>query len=155
MISLFIRFWDSSQLRTRTIQLQCRHVVSPDTLKPLHLIIPGTATAPARQPPKVQVLCSSQHMSVKVPPGPTSGLVVEGEFPELLAFFRYLAFNGYKFISVIAPSSGIKTQTKAVPLLEAPSHCGYSVKRAKDRGLNILLPYFSCHMTRQVCDVIL
>lgn len=44
-----------------------------DTPKPLF-------HQPARPTPKeVQVFCSSQHMSVRVPPGPTSGIVVEGE----------------------------------------------------------------------------
>ncbi|KAI7810564.1 putative zona pellucida sperm-binding protein 4-like [Triplophysa rosa] len=125
--SLFIRFWDSSQMRTRTIHLQCRHALLPDALEPFHQIIPRTTSTPAsaRQPPNVQVLCSSQHMSVKVPPGPIFSLLVE------------------------APSSGIKTQIKAVPLLEAASHCGYSLKRDKDGAFNILLPYSSCHMTQQ------
>ncbi|XP_056623084.1 uncharacterized protein LOC130436458 [Triplophysa dalaica] len=123
--AFFIRFWDSSQMRTRTIQLQCRHKLPPDALEPFHQIIPHTSSAPARQPPDVQVLCSSQHMSVKVPPGPMLRLVVE------------------------APSSDVKTQTKAVPLLEAPSHCGYSLKRAKDGAFNILLPFSSCHMIQQ------
>ncbi|XP_016372871.1 zona pellucida sperm-binding protein 4-like [Sinocyclocheilus rhinocerous] len=62
-------------------------------------------------------------MNVKLPPGPTSGLFVQ------------------------APSNGIKTE--AVPILEAPSHCGYSVKRGKDGTINILLPYSSCHMTQK------
>lgn len=54
--------------------------------------------------------------------------------------------------SFIAPSNGIKTE--AVPILEAPSHCGYSVKRGKDGTINILLSYSSCHMNQKVCDVI-
>lgn len=51
----------------------------------------------------------------------------------------------------IAPSNGIK---EAVAILDAPSHCGYSVKRGQDDTINILLPYSSCHMTQKVCDVI-
>nr|XP_055060703.1 uncharacterized protein LOC129444221 [Misgurnus anguillicaudatus] len=127
MISLYVRFWDSSLLRARTLQLQCRYLGDVDaqsadlfgTPKPL-------SHHPARPTPEeVQVFCSSQHMSVRLPPGPTSGLVVE------------------------APSSGINTQTKAVPLLEAPSHCGYSLKRNREGAINIHLPYSSCHMTQQ------
>ncbi|XP_016346589.1 uncharacterized protein LOC107692154 [Sinocyclocheilus anshuiensis] len=124
VISLSVRFWDLSQLRYRTLQLQCQYIEDIDT-QPLHQIIPHLTTKPtATQPPsKFEVLCSSQHMSVKLPPGPTSSLFVK------------------------APSNGIKTE--AVPILEAPSHCGYSVKRGQDGTINILLPYSSCHMTQK------
>lgn len=161
MISLYVRFWDLSQLRYRTLQLQCHYIgdidtqptVPPVTIKPLHQIIPHlTKPTPARPPPEFQVLCSSQHMSVKLPPGPTSGLFVQGEF-EVQAFNIKSKKKNLKFdSSFIAPSNGIKTE--AVPILEAPSHCGYSVKRGKDGIINILLPYSSCHMTQKVCEVI-
>ncbi|KAA0721904.1 hypothetical protein E1301_Tti020526 [Triplophysa tibetana] len=75
--AFFIRFWDSSRMRTRTIQLQCRHTLPPDAIEPFHQMIPHTSSAPSRQPPDLQVLCSSQHMSVNVPPGPIFRLVVE------------------------------------------------------------------------------
>ncbi|XP_016381504.1 uncharacterized protein LOC107718782 isoform X2 [Sinocyclocheilus rhinocerous] len=124
VISLSVRFWDLSQLRYRTLQLQCQYIEDIDAQQ-LHQIIPHLTTKPtAAQPPsKFEVLCSSQHMSVKLPPGPTSSLFVQ------------------------APSNGIKTE--AVPILEAPSHCGYSVKRGQDGTINILLPYSSCHMTQK------
>lgn len=54
--------------------------------------------------------------------------------------------------SFIAASGGIKME--ATPILKAPSHCGYSVRRGKDGAINVLLPYSSCHMTQKVCDVI-
>lgn len=94
VISLYVRFWDLSQLRYRTLQLQCRYIghidpqstVLPVTIKPLHqIILHLTKPTPARPPPELQVLCSSQHMSVKLPSGPTSGLFVQGEF-EIQAF---------------------------------------------------------------------
>ncbi|XP_052460874.1 uncharacterized protein LOC128018981 isoform X1 [Carassius gibelio] len=124
VISLSVRFWDLSQLRYRTLQLQCQYTEDIDT-QPLHQIIPQLTTEPtATQPPsKFEVLCSSQHMSVKLPPGPTSSLYVQD------------------------PSNGMKTE--AVSILEAPSHCGYSVKRDQDGTINILLPYSSCHMTQK------
>ncbi|XP_051762586.1 uncharacterized protein LOC127519129 isoform X3 [Ctenopharyngodon idella] len=131
VISLYVRFWDSSQLRFRTLQLQCHYVGDRGTqptvppFKPLDQIVPHFTTihTPAQPPPKFQVVCSSQHMSVKLPPVPTSGLIVQ------------------------AASSGI--QTEAAPILKAPSHCGYSVKRGKDGAINVLLPYSSCHMTHK------
>ncbi|XP_043098802.1 uncharacterized protein LOC122347503 isoform X2 [Puntigrus tetrazona] len=132
VIYLTVRFWDLSQLRYRTLQLQCHHTgdigtqptVPPTTIEPLHQSIPHLTPTPtlARPPPEFQLLCSSQHMSIKLPPGPTSGIFVQ-------------APNG--------------TNTEAVPILEAPSHCGYSVKRGKDGTINILLPYSSCHMTQK------
>ncbi|KAI2668262.1 Zona pellucida sperm-binding protein 4 [Labeo rohita] len=127
-----VLFWDLSQLRYRTLQLQCHYIgdtgtqstVPPVTIKPLHQITSRLTTKPAARPlPKFQVLCTSQHMSVKLPPGLTSDLFVQ------------------------APSNGIKTE--AVPILEAPSHCGYSVKRGKDGTINILLSYSSCHMNQK------
>ncbi|ROL46447.1 Zona pellucida sperm-binding protein 4 [Anabarilius grahami] len=131
VISLYVRFWDTSQLRLRTLQLQCHYVGDGGTqptvppFKPLHQIEPDFTTihTPAQPPPKFQVLCSSQHMSVKLPPVPTSGLIVE------------------------AASSGIRTE--AAPILKAPSHCGYSVRRGKDGAINVVLPYSSCHMTQK------
>lgn len=94
VISLNVRFWDLSQLRYRTLQLQCHYIgdidtqstVPPVIIKPLHQIIPHlTKPTTARPPPEFQVLCSSQHMSIKLPSGPTSGLFVQGEF-EVQAF---------------------------------------------------------------------
>ncbi|KAK2909147.1 hypothetical protein Q8A67_004984 [Cirrhinus molitorella] len=133
VISLSVRFWDLTQLRYRTLQLQCHYIgdistqpiVPPATVKPVYQIIPHLTTKPtaAQPPPKFQVLCTSQHMSINLPTGSTSGLFVQ------------------------APSNGIKTE--AVPILEAPSHCGYSVKRGKDGTINILLPYSSCHMNQK------
>ncbi|KAG1956170.1 zona pellucida sperm-binding protein [Pimephales promelas] len=117
VISLYVRFWDSTQLRSRTLQLQCHHVGDGGT-RPTR---PHFTTA--QPPPKFQVSCSSQHMSVKLPPGPTSGIIVQDA------------------------SSGIKTE--AVPILEAQSHCGYSVRRDKDGAINVILPYSSCHMTHK------
>lgn len=81
-ISLYVRFWDSSQRRFRTLHLQCRYVgdggIKPTIppFKPQHQIV-HTPAVPA---PKMQVVCSSQHMNVKLPPVPTSGLAVQGEF---------------------------------------------------------------------------
>ncbi|XP_067297233.1 uncharacterized protein [Pseudorasbora parva] len=125
VISLNVRFWDSSQLRFRTLQLQCHHFEDGGTqrtvsqFKPLHQIVPTSAQSPS----KFQVVCSSQNMSVTLPPGPTSGIIVQ------------------------AASSEINLE--AVPILEAPSHCGYSVRRGKDGAIHVLLPYSSCHMTHK------
>lgn len=89
VISLSVRFWDLSQLRYRTLQLQCHYIgdtgtqstVPPVTIKPLHQITSRLTTKPAARPlPKFQVLCTSQHMSVKLPPGLTSDLFVQGGF---------------------------------------------------------------------------
>lgn len=78
VISLYVRFWYSPQLRFRTLQLQCHHVGDGGTRPTVPHFT--TVHTPAQPPPKFQVACSSQHMSVKLPPGPTSGLIVQGEF---------------------------------------------------------------------------
>lgn len=88
VISLYVRYWDTSQLRLRTLQLQCQYVGDGGTkptvppFKPQHQLEPDVTTTqtPAQPPPKFQVECSSQHMTVKLPPVPTSGLIVQGEF---------------------------------------------------------------------------
>ncbi|CAM4479174.1 unnamed protein product [Leuciscus chuanchicus] len=121
VISLYVRFWYSPQLRFRTIQLQCHHVGDGGTQPTVPHFT--TVHTPPQPPPKFQVACFSQHMSVKLPPGPISGLIVQDA------------------------SSGIKTE--ATPILEAPSHCGYSVGKDKDGAINVLLPYSSCHMTHK------
>ncbi|XP_048052492.1 uncharacterized protein LOC125272016 isoform X2 [Megalobrama amblycephala] len=119
VISLYVRFWDFSQLRLRTLQLQCQYDGDEGTQP----TVPPFIYTPAQPSPQFQVVCSSQHMSVKLPPVPTSGLIVQ------------------------AASGGIKTE--ATPILKAPSYCGYSVRRGKDGAINVLLPYSSCHMTQK------
>ncbi|XP_060717040.1 uncharacterized protein LOC132839857 isoform X1 [Tachysurus vachellii] len=72
-----------------------------------------------------QVSCHSKDMSVTFPPGPISGLTVK------------------------SPVVGIKGGIKEVLFDEAPSHCGYLIKKNQDGGINIILPYTSCHMAHQ------
>lgn len=76
VISLYVRFWDFSQLRLRTLQLQCHNGDGDEGTQPT---VPPFIYTPAQPPPQFQVVCSSQHMSVKLLPVPTSGLIVQGE----------------------------------------------------------------------------
>lgn len=130
VISLFIRYWHSSQNRHRTVHLQCRHsrgagrrtTIPPLPVNPLNQIIEHTVEVPSETYPHFKVLCSSQHMSVKLPPGSTSGIFVKAITSEI--------------------------STEATSILEAPSHCGYSVKMDDDGAIKIHLPYTSCHMTQ-------
>ncbi|KAB5523498.1 hypothetical protein PHYPO_G00153240 [Pangasianodon hypophthalmus] len=85
-------------------------------------------TKPISWPPQMhqpQVLCHSKDMSVTLPPGPITGLKVQ------------------------TPTVGLKGSVKAVLLDEAPSHCGYLIKKNQNGDINILLPYASCHMAHQ------
>ncbi|XP_053472404.1 uncharacterized protein LOC128602542 [Ictalurus furcatus] len=84
----------------------------------------------ASQMNQPQVLCHSKDMSVTLPPGPITGLTVQ------------------------SPTVGIKGSINAVLLDEAPSHCGYLIKKNQNGGINVLLPYSSCHMAHQVCEVV-
>ncbi|KAF4075208.1 hypothetical protein AMELA_G00232000 [Ameiurus melas] len=79
----------------------------------------------ASQMHQPQVLCHSKDMSVTLPPGPITGLTVQ------------------------SPTVGIKGSINAVLLDEASSHCGYLIKKNQNGGINVLLPYSSCHMAHQ------
>ncbi|XP_017312635.1 uncharacterized protein LOC108258484 isoform X2 [Ictalurus punctatus] len=79
----------------------------------------------ASQMNQPQVLCHSKDMSVTLPPGPITSLMVQ------------------------SPTVGVKGSINAVLLDEAPSHCGYLIKKNQNGGINVLLPYSSCHMAHQ------
>ncbi|TRY99549.1 hypothetical protein DNTS_020834, partial [Danionella cerebrum] len=128
IISLFIRFWDSSKERYRTLQLQCHFYDEKSTQSPLPLApakpfqqaIPNLTDVPPKKRSKFDVLCSSQHMTVKLPHR-ASELFVQDPHNE----------------------------AEAVPILEAPSYCGYSVKVDKDEPILVVIPYSSCHMRQK------
>ncbi|KAI5089979.1 zona pellucida sperm-binding protein 4-like isoform X2 [Silurus meridionalis] len=79
----------------------------------------------ASQVHQPQVLCHFKDMSVTLPSGPVTELMVQ------------------------SPIGGINENIKAVLFDEAPSHCGYLMKKNQNGGINILLPYTSCHMVYQ------
>ncbi|KAI4871975.1 hypothetical protein NFI96_034495, partial [Prochilodus magdalenae] len=85
---------------------------------------PETAPRPS-QSLAPQVLCHSQHMSVRLHSKAGTGLAVQ------------------------TPSSGTEGNIKAEPLDKAPSHCGYLMNEDQHGFINVLLPYASCHMTYQ------
>ncbi|KAK3511127.1 hypothetical protein QTP70_032102, partial [Hemibagrus guttatus] len=72
-----------------------------------------------------QVLCHAKDMSVTLPPGPITGLTVK------------------------SPIVGVDGSIEEMLLDEASSRCGYIIKKNQDGGINILLPYTSCHMAHQ------
>ncbi|KAM9454998.1 uncharacterized protein Hap1MRO34_020774 isoform 2-T2 [Clarias gariepinus] len=86
---------------------------------------PSQSTPQASQMHQPQVLCHSKDMSVILPPGPLTDLTVQ------------------------SPTFGRNGSIKAVLLDEAPHHCGYLIKKKPNGGINILLPYTSCHMAHQ------
>ncbi|XP_047659250.1 uncharacterized protein LOC113648959 isoform X4 [Tachysurus fulvidraco] len=185
LLSLSLKFWDSTISKHRALRLQCPYnSTSPTmtdsftTIQPSHpqkllgmyfnpskpedshlqsqnssvpFSAPPKATAasfqmskdtkPTSWPSKLtwmtqntplaslmhqpQVSCHSKDMSVTLPPGPISDLTIK------------------------SPVVGIKGGMKEVLFDEAPSHCGYLMKKNQDGGINIILPYTSCHMAHQ------
>ncbi|XP_076838475.1 uncharacterized protein LOC143483969 isoform X2 [Brachyhypopomus gauderio] len=110
-----------SKIRVHSSQL-AKHILNswPSEHTLLHEITP--------LPPQVdapQVKCYSQNMSVTLPPGSITALIVH------------------------TPSSSIKDQMKPVALDTTTSQCGYMVNEDQLGYINVLLPYTSCHMVHQ------
>lgn len=81
ILSLPLRFWDVVLGRYRYLDLRCPGTRLPPstTTTPTTTIGQATVTPPIPNIiPKPEVLCSTQHMTVALPPGPVSAVVVMG-----------------------------------------------------------------------------
>ncbi|XP_044045979.1 uncharacterized protein LOC122873393 [Siniperca chuatsi] len=121
-ISLPVRFWDLSMAQYRTLDLQCPYpttLETPATVSPT----PPSTTKGKISPsvvPKPEVFCSSQQMTVELPPGPISGIVVKD------------------------------IKGNQMNLQNHPTNCGYSVIKGKDGKIRLSLQLHSrCHMSVQ------
>ncbi|KAM3624417.1 uncharacterized protein V6R79_023129 [Siganus canaliculatus] len=76
-ISLPLKFWDRSIEENRTVDLQCPYQTTPVTSTPA--TPPPTPVSPTNPPValKPTVVCSSHLMTVELPSGPVSGVVVK------------------------------------------------------------------------------
>ncbi|XP_035515542.1 protein piccolo [Morone saxatilis] len=129
-ISLPLRFWDLSIAKYRTLDLQCPYQMIPETPEPVTAPVtpsvspaPPSTTASKVSPsvvPKHQVFCSSNQMTVELPSGPISGIVVKD------------------------------IKGNHMNLQDAPKHCGYSARKGKDGKIRLSLQLHSrCHMSVQ------
>ncbi|XP_045904326.1 uncharacterized protein LOC123970359 [Micropterus dolomieu] len=125
-ISLSLRFWDLSIAQYRTLDLQCPYSTIPKTPAP---VIPSASTTPPSTTqgkispsvvPKPEVFCSSHQMTVELPSGPISGIVVKD----------------------------IKGNQMNLP--DHPKYCGYSVREGKAGKIYLRVQLHShCHMIVQ------
>ncbi|XP_028284898.1 mucin-2-like [Parambassis ranga] len=125
-ISLPVRFWDVSMAQYRTLDLQCPYqstTESPATVTPPASTTPPSTTKAKTSSPvdtKTKVICSTHQMTVELPAGPISGIVVKD------------------------------IKGKKMKLQEAPKHCGYSASKGKNGKVRLSLQLNSyCHMTMQ------
>ncbi|KAI3353275.1 hypothetical protein L3Q82_019813, partial [Scortum barcoo] len=123
-ISLPLRFWDLSFAKYRTLDLHCPYQTTPETPPPVTPSVspapPSTTKGKISPPvvPKPKVFCSSHQMTVELPCGPISEIVVKD----------------------------IKGNQMA--LQDAPKHCGYSARKGKDGKIRLTFPLHSrCHMS--------
>ncbi|XP_027138282.1 zona pellucida sperm-binding protein 4 [Larimichthys crocea] len=120
IVSLPLRFWDLSVARYRTVDLQCPYQTPPPVTVPP--TPPSTTTIPTsgKVVQKPKVFCSPHQMTVELPPGPISGIVVKD-------------FKGNQ-----------------MNLQDVPKHCGYSARKGKDGKVRLSLRLHSrCHMSVQ------
>ncbi|XP_030595913.1 uncharacterized protein LOC115787369 [Archocentrus centrarchus] len=125
-ISLPIRFWDLSMAQYRTLDLQCPFQSTSDnpaTVTSLTTPTPPSTTKDRISPSvtsRTKVFCSSHQMTVALPSGPISEIVVKD----------------------------IKGNQKN--LKDVPKHCGYSASKGKDGKIHLNLQLHSrCHMSVQ------
>ncbi|XP_062244544.1 uncharacterized protein LOC133954223 [Platichthys flesus] len=120
-ISLPLMFWDLSMGQYRTLEPQCPYESTPVTSAPV--TPPAATTPPSTTPSPVQkpkVSCSSHHMTVKLPSGPVSGILLKD------------------------------MKGNQMSLQDAPEHCGYSASKGKDGRIQLSLRLQSqCHMSVQ------
>ncbi|KAM7394154.1 hypothetical protein PAMP_020973 [Pampus punctatissimus] len=119
-ISLPLRFWDISMGQYRTLDLHCPYQSTPETSAP---VTPSASpTTKGQMNPSVggKVLCSSQLMTVELPPGPISAIAVKD------------------------------LKGNQMNVQDAPKHCGYSASEGKDGKIFLSLQLHSrCHMSVQ------
>ncbi|XP_028445997.1 uncharacterized protein LOC114563311 isoform X4 [Perca flavescens] len=123
-ISLALRFWDLSMAQYRTLDLQCPYQTTPETPAPLtpsvSPIPPSTTKLSLSVVPKPNVICTSHQMTVELPSGPISGIVVKD------------------------------IKGNQMNLRDAPEHCGYSARKGKEGKIRLRLQLHSrCHMSVQ------
>nr|XP_020452828.1 uncharacterized protein LOC109958484 [Monopterus albus] len=125
-ISLTLRFWDLSMAQYRTVDLQCPYESTPETPEVVSLLAspsPPSTTKEKISPfvvPKPKVSCSYHRMTVELPSGPISGIVVKD------------------------------MKGNQMKLQDAPKHCGYSVIKGKDGQIRLSLQLHSrCRMSVQ------
>ncbi|CAB1439904.1 unnamed protein product [Pleuronectes platessa] len=120
-ISLPLMFWDLSMGHYRTLEPQCPYESTPVTTAPV--TPPASTTPPSTTPSPVQkpkVSCSSHHMTIKLPSGPISGILLKD------------------------------VKGNSMSLQDAPEHCGYSASKGKDGRIQLSLRLQSqCHMSVQ------
>ncbi|XP_029910603.1 uncharacterized protein LOC115361323 [Myripristis murdjan] len=117
--SLTLRFLDLSMMKHRTVELQCPYQQPPFTPA---LVDPSKTKGHLKTSvvPKPKIFCSPRHMSVELPPGPISGIIVKD-------------FKGNQ-----------------MKLQDAPKHCRYSASTGKGGQIIVDLPLSSdCHMSIQ------
>ncbi|XP_037621794.1 uncharacterized protein LOC119485994 [Sebastes umbrosus] len=125
-ISLPLRFWDLSMAQYRDLDLQCAYQTTPET--PAPVTPPVSTTTPSTTEgtvsptvvPKPKVFCTSHQMTVELPSGPSSAIVVKD------------------------------IKGNQMNLQDAPKHCGYSARKGKDGKIRLSLQLHSrCHMSVQ------
>ncbi|XP_058496397.1 uncharacterized protein si:ch73-90k17.1 isoform X1 [Solea solea] len=120
-ISLPLRFWDLSKAQYRTLEPQCPYEgasETPTVVTPTVPPAPPSTTVPAD--PKPRVICSSHQMTVKLPSGPISGILLKD------------------------------VKENQISLQDAPKHCGYSASKGKDGKILLSLDLHThCHMVVQ------
>ncbi|KAJ8001789.1 hypothetical protein DPEC_G00173080 [Dallia pectoralis] len=116
-----MRIWDTSLGQYSSLKLLCpssQPTVAPSpSPAPTSLLEQSPSRPPS--PTKPQVSCSARHMSVDLPTGPVSGIVIRD------------------------------IKGKEVNLTDAPVHCGYVASKEKDGAITLNLPFRSCHMAVQ------
>ncbi|XP_005747120.1 uncharacterized protein LOC102213713 [Pundamilia nyererei] len=125
-ISLPLRFWDFSMAQYRTVDLECPFQSPSDNLAtdaPLPTPTPPSTTKDGIGPsavPKPKIFCSSHEMTVELPFGPISEIVVKD------------------------------IKGNQMNLKDAPKQCGYSASKGKDGKIHLNLQLHSrCHMSVQ------
>ncbi|XP_071329433.1 uncharacterized protein [Trachinotus anak] len=120
-ISLPLRYLDMSVTRYRTLELQCPYENTPETPAPVTLPIsptpPSTTLSLVLKP---RIVCSSHQMTVELPSGPISGILLKD------------------------------IKGNWMNLQDAPKHCGYSASKGKNGKIHLSLQLHSrCHMSMQ------
>ncbi|XP_026158997.1 zona pellucida sperm-binding protein 4 [Mastacembelus armatus] len=122
-ISLTLRFWDLSMGQYRTVDLQCPYESTSEIPAPHNPLISPSPPSTTKEisllvVPKLEVSCSSHQMSVGLPSGPISRIVVQD------------------------------IRGNQMSLQDAPKHCGYSASEGKDGKIRLSLELHSrCHMS--------
>ncbi|XP_060883530.1 uncharacterized protein LOC132954976 [Labrus mixtus] len=121
-MSLNLKFWDHSLVQYKTVDLQCQYETVPGTPAPSPsptTTLPET-TKSKPDVPKPEVVCHSDQMTVELPSGPISEIIVKD------------------------------IEGNQVNLQDAPKHCGYSAKKGDDGKISLSLQLHSrCHMSVQ------